>query len=250
MKKSTLMAKNKDELAELLMELMEKVDAPKEPDTSEIDALRQEIEEMKSKASATPSDAKELDDLRKELMTALAVSKMAQDNVEKEQTYPVICASNTSVAFEVPEGNGDRIKSVLLNNKGDEKYLTHKQIAYLQESHPKLFSRGLVSVPDVVADNPNVIMDVQSFLDSLSIDELNDKIASIDSIVTLRSVFEFLETKRLVDKDEDGKPLVNDDDEIIIKTVPLPPKESAALTLVIERIREITGVAISMDGGE
>lgn len=134
----------------------------------------------------------------------------------------------------------DGRRRVRLTKDSRDVMLTAAQIAEIKESTPKLFSKGLLSVPDLMPDNHNHIPDFDTFLAKLTVNDVEDRVARIDSTRTLWFLYSECENRSIRTHDDQGKAFTDGSGKPIAKTVKLPPVLSILKEAVQRRLSEHT----------
>jgi hypothetical protein len=186
------------------------------------------------------------------LMAALVAARQPAPVVsEDNKTYKCVNASGMALGIEVADGRTGLIRTYSLPKTGDFCMLTGSQVEELQEKAPHFFENGYVSVPDLIADNPNVIRHMAKFIAELAFDDIETRIDAITSKDTLFTLFNHIENQRFIHEDAHGKALtdkIGGEDSLVLKEVKLSPKLATIERAVKSRLEEVSGIRINLDG--
>lgn len=210
-------------------------------------ALATEVERLKEQNAEIISQ-------NQQLIAALVGSRNAtSESEEDEATYKVYNVSGMTIVFSVSDARG-LPKQVRLEKKTDVAYLTRAQLEELEEFSPHFFDEGYLSVPGYREDNPNTIRNIDAFIESIEFEDIRDRIQQIDSVTTLFSIYNHIQTARFTHLNEDGTPVVEKDASgNVYRTVrekQVSPKMEAVEIEVQRRIDALTGVKVKRDAGD
>lgn len=227
----------KKELEAMVEELQAKLNGQDAPQTA-----TEDIEAMKEQ-NRTLSD-------RVEQLTMLMLANKAQDEEnekrtpDNEETVTVRNVSGSALGFEVTDVTG-RPRRVKLPQKNATARLTPMQLHEAKDKSPHYFDNGWVAVDGEVSDNPNLITDMEAFLESLPASEVKERIESITSMTTLTQIFNYIETLRFQTADRvEGE---GDDSLRSLDENDIDPKLIAIEIAVQRRLAKMHGVRLSLD---
>lgn len=156
-----------------------------------------------------------------------------------------------AIAFEVTDPRTGAKRVVSLQRKGDFAKLFPEQIEEIKERYPHFFGQGYLAAPEYETVSVNVIRDVEEFINSLSLDEVNARVEQITSLPTLYVIFNHIESKRFRHTDEHGNPLTETDTTgktiFRMEEIPLDPKTMAVALAVQRRIAALQGAKVTFD---
>lgn len=231
----------------------------------ELEALRARLEAAEEAQADSAVDDEllaRLDALEQRnnaLMTALNGERAAKDRLREvgkersgdEETYTVENVGGTNIWVRVHDHRGVEIRKVF-EGMGAKHDLTAGQIAEIQNERPDLFSRGMLSAPDVIPDSPNVIRDFDEFLDAGTMEEVTESVRTLTDERTLLRLNDYIESKKFRTEDEEGRPFQNIDDagskHAYMEEVELPARYAAIQAAIRERLQRVRSDIDLSDG--
>jgi hypothetical protein len=190
-----------------------------------------------------------------QLMAALQDARISHAVVESEDNMvEVINVAGASVSFSVTDSRGNA-KDVFLPAYNSKYKLYPEQVDELRERDSSIFEGDapLLAVVGMEEANPNVIINFKKFCKDLDVDDIAERITAIESVPLLFNLYHYIESLRFVSEDAQGNPLFTEENGVKVphlKEVQLEPKMVMIETAVIRRAQELSGIRLSMDGGE
>lgn len=189
-----------------------------------------------------------------QLTLAVVASREAQ-KAKVADDRPTVKVENVigyAIAFEVTDPRTGAKRVVSLQRKGDFAKLFPEQIEEIKERYPHFFEQGYLAASEYEAvSSVNVVRDVEEFINSLSLDEVNARVEQITSLPTLYMIFNHIESKRFRHTDEYGNPLTETDTTgktiFRMEEIPLDPKTMAVALAVQRRIAALQGAKVTFD---
>jgi hypothetical protein len=227
----------KAEILDYVKQLEEKLERTEVPVTDE-DSLVQELLEQNQR-----------------LVAALQAERVAQGLAAQkpdEDAYTVENVSGMNVHIVVKDHRGVEIRRVF-RGKGAKHALSEEQVEELENTRPELFEKGILSIPGRIKESPNVIRDIDAFIETIDLETAREQLKAITSVHLLYKMFDFIETKRYLHADENGQPLketVNGVTSPILREVELPYRYKALEAAVQERLFDLTGEQLQITPDE
>lgn len=160
--------------------------------------------------------------------------------------------SDDSELIEVKNVSGMALTATLDNNGHPRTFywegrdivhkLTRKQLQELKDKAPHFFTKGYVSAPAFVADNPNIIHNIDEFIESLTLENVNSRVDGITSIDTLYLLYHHIENMRFSEE------AVRDDNgELVLPEVQIDPLVMALQLAVAKKLNVLANVNVSLN---
>jgi hypothetical protein len=185
------------------------------------------------------------------LTSALLATRHAPKSNEPDATtFRLENVSGMALGIEVTNERTGQIKTFSLSRRGEFCMLTLGEIAELREKAPHFFQLGYVHVPHEGLTNPNVVRNIDEFVDSLEYETIDARIGTITSLDTLFAIYNHIENKRFLSEDSNGQPLTErqgDKQVLVLKEQKIGPKYMAALVATKQRIEALSIVKVSLD---
>lgn len=232
-----LKALKKAELIEYIEKLQaERVQGEETPDVqNDVSAELEKLREMNQALAAA------LQASRGEVEAA----RIAKSSPVQETLYPVTNVSNSMVSVEITNDRGEP-ERVLFRERLAVRMLTARQIREIHDKNPKIFDGGFLSAPEIIEDSPNVIRDIDGFVETLDYEDIIPRVAQITEMAPLMALYGYLENRRFVSTDANGKSLTDAEGLPTVEEVPLNAKETTLLMAVRNRLQELTKINVSV----
>lgn len=203
--------------------------------------------------SATPDQMAHIQSLAAALQATRKQANAAKSLAETATQEPVYEVKNligATVSVNVTDSRGNP-KNIMFATKGVVQYLTGAQIMELYDKYPVLFEKGYLQAPEVLPASHNAVENYDAFIDGVAYDEIDDRIAALDSPDVLIALFYHIENRRFRTEDEDGKPYRDARGKPEIREVPLDAKTRMLAHAIAARVKELTQVEefIGTDAG-
>lgn len=190
--------------------------------------------------TALEAQLKQLTEQNQHLMAAL-IGQREQTQEKDEVLYNVTNVSGSALTAILQDDRGhDRMYQWDTRDKVVK--MSAEQLKQLQEKSPHWFAEGYISAPEFVKDGPNVIRDLDEFVDTCTSENVSSRIEQITSIDTLYSLFHHIENLRFAneaEKDEHGYQ--------VLKSVELPPMVLALQSMVMKKLNRLANVNTTME---
>ena len=209
------------------------------------------VEAAVTPASPVAAPAPE-SDVVKELLATLALNRLkddarGSDEDDNRLDQELINISEMQIGIEVRDPYTGVPRALSFERPGERKKVTKGQIRDLRMEYPVMFERGYLAVAGEEENNPNAVPDIEVLLKSLSIEDVNTYIETITSVDTLMKIFGWLEKRRYVNVDDDGKAIESTNSKgervLTLEAKLLPPKEMTMLSAVTARVAKLSDMS-------
>lgn len=217
----------------------------------EIEGLKAQLTEASNPSVADDPDAlealrEENSRIRADVERLMLYALTKNDEVEPvdEDVVTARNSGGSSLAFTVTDVTG-RDRYVRLRAVGDTSKLSRAQLAEARERVPHFFEHGWISIDGEKEDNPNLILDMDKFLEDLEDNELRERVDAITAKSTLTRIFHHIETMRFAQEET-----IEGDGEDAVRTLEendIDPKLIGVEIAVQRRLAKLHGIHLSLD---